>query len=383
MIRVRTSGRFAAAIAVTAALALSACSGSSTTEESAADDAAMTAETPAASAAAAEDTTAESKPELETTSVSIGLGLDPGLAPQMVAIDKGFLTDEGFTDVTSSTYAAGALAGEALAAGEIDLWGPGNLPPINMRHNGVPIVVVGTAASGWSEKLIVREDANIQTPEDLTKIKIGSLTGATSNIINNLAKANGLDPADIQTVNLTPPEQMVALANNEVQGLVIWNPWPAQFEKDHPDIPIQYLWENNVSYFPWADGEEMKASNSRMVFVLKEDFVKDNPNSSEALMSAMFKAQQWLADPANRDEAIAIFAKYTEYPTDVIEKIWDDYVFEPNLDAAYLTDMQAYTDFLAGVGAIKDPQDPASYTYPAFVAEVDPSAADIEGAWQP
>lgn len=320
---------------------------------------------------------------METTTVSIGLGLDPGLAPQMVAIEKGFLEEEGFTDIKTSTYEAGALAGEALAAGEIDLWGPSNLPPISMRHNGVPIVIVGTAASGWSEKLVVREDANVEEPEDLTKIKIGSLTGATSNIVNNLAEANGLDPADFQTVNLTPPEQMVALANNEVQALIIWNPWPAQFQEQHPDVPVEYLWEQNTSHFPWADGEEMKASNSRMVFALREDFVRGNPDSSKALMSAMFRAQEWLSDEANRDEAIEIFAKYTDYPTEIIEQIWDDYVFAPNLDDVYLDDMTAYTEYLHDTGAINGQQDPASYTYADILEEYDSSAVDVDSGWQP
>lgn len=335
------------------------------------------------SACGSNDAGASSAGGLETTTVSIGLGLDPGLAPQMVAIDKGFLKDEGFTDIKTSTYEAGALAGQALAANEIDLWGPGNPPPINMRHNGVPIVVVGTAASGWSEKLVVRDDATLEKPEDLAKLKIGSLTGATSNFISSLESLNGLAPNSIQAVNLTPPEQMVALANNEVQGIVIWNPWPAQFKLDHPDVPVSYAWEQNTSHFPWAQDQPMKASHSRMLFVLREDYLKDKPNAAAALMRAMYKAQAWLRDPANTDEAKSIFVKYTKYDPKVVDAIWSDYVFSPALDDAYVEDMKALTDALAKSGAIKDPQDPLTYTDTQLLQAYDPTMVSVKGGWTP
>lgn len=320
---------------------------------------------------------------LETTEISIGLGLDPGLAPQMVAIEKGFLEEEGFTDINTSMYEAGALSGEALAAGEIDVWGPSNLPPINMRHNGAPVVVVGTAASGWSEKLVVRDDATLNTVEDLKNIKIGSLSGATSNIVSNLADAVGLEVEDFQTVNLTPPEQMVALANNEVQAILTWNPWPAQFQVQYPDVPVTYYWEQNTSFFPWAEDEPMKASNSRMLFLLREDFIRDNPNTSEAVMRALYRAQDWLSDDANRDEAIQIFSKYTEYDTELVDAIWDDYTFQPDIDEGYVNDMQSYTDFLASIDAIESPQDPLTYTYTEFLTSYAPDKVEVEGTWQP
>mgnify|MGYP001210451609 CR=1 FL=1 len=320
---------------------------------------------------------------LEKTTVSIGLGKDPGLAPQMVAIDKGFLKAEGFTDIKTSTYDAGALSGPALAAGEIDLWGPGDLPPINMRHNGVPIVVTGTSASGWSEKLVVRDDATIATAQDLTKIKIGSLTGATSSTVANLEKLNGLPANSIKAVNLSPAEQLVALANNEIQGIITWNPWPAQFQAKYPDVKVKYIWEQNTSHFPWAMDKPMLASYAPMLFVLREDYIKDNPNSSSAVMRAMFKAQAWLQDKANRTEAIQIFAKYSGYDPALIDKFWDDYDFTPNLDQAYLDDMNSYTKFLADTGAIKNPQNPISYTDTAFVKAYNPSLVTFDGGWKP
>src|SRR5438045_1519608 len=93
-------------------------------------------------------TWAQAKPE--TAKLALGFGLDPVFAPHMVAMTKGWFKDAGFTEVTTKTFSGGALAGEALVANEIQLWTPGNLPPISMAHNGVPIVVLGTNAIAWA-----------------------------------------------------------------------------------------------------------------------------------------------------------------------------------------------------------------------------------------
>lgn len=322
--------------------------------------------------------------ELEDTSISIGLGLDPGLAPQMVAIDKGFLEDRGFTDIKTSMYDAGALSGEALAAGEIDLWGPANFPPINMRHNGVPIVVTGTAAGGWSEKLVVRSDAGVTSAEDLKDIKITLLEGsASSAVVSKFADELGMSVSDLQLVNLPPAEELVALANDEVQGMLIWNPWTVRFEEEYPDVPITTLWEQNTSYFPESEGEELDASSSRMLFVMTENFITTTPNKAAAVMESMFEAQEWLRDPANREEAIDIFVKYTEYERSTAEAVWDDFTFEPALDQEYLDDMATYTDYLTDVGAIADPVSAQEYTYAGFVEAYDPAMVGGEGYWQP
>ncbi|MBK7592045.1 MAG: ABC transporter substrate-binding protein [Betaproteobacteria bacterium] len=121
---------------------------------------------------------AQTKPE--TAKLAMGFGLDPVFAPHMVAVAKGWFRDAGFTDVSTKTFSGGAVAGEALVANEIQLWTPGNLPPISMAHNAVPIVVLGTNAIAWAvDKLVARKDANIRTPEDLW-IKIGLLQGPTA-----------------------------------------------------------------------------------------------------------------------------------------------------------------------------------------------------------
>src|SRR5581483_9010249 len=100
----------------------------------------------------------------ETKRLVLGFGIDPPFAPHIVALTKGWFREAGFTEVSTKTFTAGALAGEALVAGEIQLWTPGNLPPVSMYHNGIPVVVLGTNCVNWGlDKLVARKDAGVNT----------------------------------------------------------------------------------------------------------------------------------------------------------------------------------------------------------------------------
>ena len=116
--------------------------------------------------------------EVETDTLSMSLGVDLPFLPHIVAFEKGWFADAGFTNVEFKKFNSGAQAGEALLADEIQLWTPGNLPPISMAHNGVPVVILGTNSVNYGlEKIVVRKDANVTKPEDLYDTKLGLLRG--------------------------------------------------------------------------------------------------------------------------------------------------------------------------------------------------------------
>ena len=80
---------------------------------------------------------------LETDSLSMSIGPDLPFLVHIVAKEKGWFEEAGFKSVDFKTFASGNLAGEALLSGDIQLWTPGNLPPVSMAHNGIPVVILG------------------------------------------------------------------------------------------------------------------------------------------------------------------------------------------------------------------------------------------------
>ena len=319
----------------------------------------------------------------EIDSIKLGFGLDPVFAPHIVAIEKGWFEEAGFTSVETESFTAGALAGEALAAGEIQLWTPGNLPPISMRHNGMPIVVVGTNTLAYLEHFIARADATIEQPEDLYNIRIGLLDGSTASaVLNNIAENYGLDVTQMQVVNLQPPEQFTALTNNEIQAMVVWPPWIYIAQND-PNVEVKILHDGMVSHFPWDEGTDSQVSFTRSEWVMSEDFIRQNPNAARNIMLVMLRAQDYVSDPANRDEVLDMVSQYLDQPRAQVEAPWDDYLFESTFDENYVRDQQEYTDFLFNSGRIEEEIDPLDYTYTGYAEEYDPSLVTVQGNWQP
>lgn len=349
-----------AAFAVLAALVLAACGGD--------DD--------------ADDDAAAERGELEKTELVLQIGPDPAFATQAVAIEKGWFEEAGFTDVSTETFAAGVEAGEAVARGDIDLWSPGNLPPITLRQSGAPIVILANNAIARVESLIAREDAGIEDPEDLQKGgRVAVLEGSTqSAYLSNLAEHYGLDLDEIETVNLDPPEELTALVSGDVDAMVNFTPFTFQAPEQTEAVELA----GRQSGFAVDDGEEVDFSNTRNVFATSEQFVRDNPNAAEAMLEVLLRAQAYVADPENRDEVFDITAEFLDVDREIIERSWAQYEFTPDIDEAYVEDMQAYTDFLAGSGALEgDPLDPLDYTSTEILERLQPDAVQVSGEPEP
>jgi ABC-type nitrate/sulfonate/bicarbonate transport system substrate-binding protein len=320
------------------------------------------------------------KPEINT--LSMGFGIDPPFAPHIVAIKKGWFKEAGFSDVKTQTFSSGNLAGEALVSGDIQLWTPGNLPPISMAHNGIPVVVVGTSSVNWNiEKLVARKDANIKAPEDLYKVKIGLFQGSTSSaFLSALAKHYGLDERRLQVVNLPPPEQLASIGSNNVQAFLCWEPWPYRAQATGN---TQVVHSGLTSHFAANNGERVKVSANRSVLVVSQEFARRSPNALRAALGALLKGERYVADPKNTDEVQRMFAEFQKQDLELVRAIWENYVFNPTFNDDYVTDMQRTADYLEASGRIKNRRDVLDYTYTVPLAELDKSLVKVEGRWKP
>jgi ABC-type nitrate/sulfonate/bicarbonate transport system substrate-binding protein len=290
---------------------------------------------------------------------------------------KGWLKDAGFGEITTKSFTSGALAGEALLAGQIQLWTPGNLPPISMVQNGVPVVVLGSnCIANAADHLVARKDANVRKPEDLYRIKIGLLAGSTASaMLFNIAKRYGLDEKKLQSVNLPPPEQLAGLNSGNVQALLCWQPWGFNGVKAGGEL----IHTGTTSFFEANRGQPAQVSATRSLFVASRDFVAKNPAATKALMAALVRGQKYAADPANRAEVIDLVATETKQDKALVEAIWGQYAFNPAIDDAYVADMKSMGEFLVASGRAKSVPDPLDYTFTDPLAAADGSLVKLAG----
>lgn len=324
---------------------------------------------------------ARAQARVETARLALGFGLDPVFAPHILAMQKGWLREAGFTEVTTRSFTSGALAGEALMANEIQLWTPGNLPPISMAHTGIPIVVLGTnCIAAEAEKLVARRDANIRTPEDLYRIRIGLLVGSTASAtLSNLARRYNLDERRLQVVNMQPPEQLAALNGGQIGALLCWQPWGYNALRSDA---MELVHSGTRSNFAANRGEAAQISVTRSLFCAGGDFVRRNPNAVRALMAVLVRAQRYVADPANRAEVLPLVAEQTRQPRELVEAIWGEYAFNPAFDDAYVADMESMTQYLVASGRARQARHPLDYTFTDPVAAADPALVRTPGRWR-
>lgn len=320
--------------------------------------------------------------EPETKNLKISSGIDLPFAPHIIAIKKGWFKEAGFESVEPVSFSAGALAGEALLAGEIQIWQPSNIPPTSMAHNSVPVALIanGSTLTGL-EKLVVRSDANVSKPEDLYNIKIGLLVGSSSGMmLNNIIDAYDLDRDKIQAINLAPPEALASMAANEIQGLLIWEPWPY---RALAEIDSKVVHTGLKSYFDHNKGETVQVANLRSVMVASQDFIRDNPETIKAYLSVMAKAHAYAADPKNKEEVVATFAEFQKQPTKISTDLYENYIFDLTIDEKFMSDVDEVTDYLFSVGRIKSKMKAAEFIYTDGLKGADANLVKVEGTWKP
>lgn len=320
--------------------------------------------------------------EPETKNLKISFGIDLPFAPHVIALKKGWFKEAGFENVEPVSFSAGALAGEALLAGEIQIWQPSNIPPTSMAHNAVPVALIanGSILTGL-EKLVVRSDANVSKPEDLYNIKIGLLVGSSSGMmLNNIINAYNLDKDKIQAINLAPPEALASMAANEIQGLLIWEPWPY---RALAEIDSKVVHTGLKSFFDHNTGETVQVSNLRSVMVASQDFIRDNPESIKAYLSVMAKAHAYAADPGNKEEVVAAFAEFQKQPTQISTDLYENYDYDLTIDNKFMSDVDEVIEYLFSVGRIKSKMKAADFIYTEGLKAADPGLVKADGAWKP
>lgn len=284
---------------------------------------------------------------LSDDTLKIALGPDPAFAAIAVAIEKGWFKEAGFASVETQEFVAGVEAGQALAAGEVDLWQPASVPAISLINTGAPVSIVGEGSKCHVESLLVRADAGVTDPEDLYDVTIASLQGSSLNAyLANLAEHYGLDFEKLNIVNMAPAESLTSLIEGDIDAAITFPPSThrAMTEADVVEVA------GRTSGFGSDEGEAVDFSQTRCVLVMQDQYIKEHADSGEAALEAILRAQQFVTE--NEEEAQQIYAEFSGQSLDAVKAAWVSYQFPTELDDEFMGDLEAYSEFLKDSGAI-------------------------------
>lgn len=182
----------------------------------------------AALAAVALATTACTRPatRAETTEsdlVRISVGVDPSYAPIFLADSEGMFDAAGL-DVQVIQTEGGAAGAQNVVAGMSELSGNANSTALTVMAGNPGLRALGVYEESDRYFQVVLRDG--VTPSSIRTM--GVFPGIGLYFTDRYLRSLGLDPASINLVTTSPPEQPALLARGDIDGFISFDPWVTQ-----------------------------------------------------------------------------------------------------------------------------------------------------------
>jgi NitT/TauT family transport system substrate-binding protein len=228
--------------------------------------------------------------------------------PLTVAERKGYFKEEGL-EVEIPDFAGGARALQALVGGSADMVSGAYEHTINMAAKKQPIKAVVLQMKYSSIALILPKDkaAKYRSAKDLKGLKVGvTAPGSSTNMfVNNLLAKDGLKPTDVSIVGVgTGAGAVAAMEKGEIDAVSNLDPVLTQLESTGKFVAV-------------ADSRTEKGMQSiyggdyhASVIYITDEFIKKNPNTVQAVVNAMVRADKWIAKATPQEIVDLVPAEY-------------------------------------------------------------------------
>jgi NitT/TauT family transport system substrate-binding protein len=228
--------------------------------------------------------------------------------PLSVAERKGYFRDEGL-EVEIPDFAGGAKALQALVGGSADFVSGAYEHTINMAAKKQPIKAVVLQLRYSAIELVMPKDraARYRGGRDLKGLKIGvTAPGSSTNMfVDNLLVKDGLKPADVSIVGVGAGSGAVAaMEKGEIDALANLDPVVTQLESTGKFVSV-------------VDTRTEKGMNDvyggaymAAVIYVTDEFAKKNPNTVQAVVNAMVRADKWIAKATPQEIVDLMPAEY-------------------------------------------------------------------------
>ncbi len=262
----------------------------------------------AALAAALALTAAAQAPEKKKVTIAVGGKSLFYYLPLTVAERKGYFKDEGL-EVEIPDFPGGARALQALVGGSADLVSGAYEHTINMAAKKQPIKAVVLQAKFSSIVLLLPKDkaAKYKSGKDLKGMKVGvTAPGSSTNMfVNNLLAKAGLKPTDISVVGVGAGAGAVAaMEKGELDAMSNLDPVITQLESTGKYVAVAD--SRTEKGMKEIYGGDYMAS----VIYTTDEFVKKNPNTVQAVVNAMVRADKWIAKATPQEIVDLMPAEY-------------------------------------------------------------------------
>ena len=266
----------------------------------------------------------------------------PGLPPDFIqmmlplAIELGYMRDNCI-EVEIIDFESGIAAFRAMAAGEFDMGLSGSVSPILAFGEGAD--AVGIAAGGALTDFQTVATGDIETCEDLEgrSVATDGPGGLVHAVTEQYMASCGIDiDSDVELIVGEPESFVPRIAQGEIEATTM--------HIDERIFAEQELGtELNVLANAWEDVPLFHYTTWSTARPLLDD--PEKRDQFVRFIAALLKVGEWLADDANRDEAIERMAVVSEQPESVIEEAYSTFGSRFPTTCDEMMPMESY-DFL-------------------------------------
>lgn len=277
--------------------------------------------------------------------------------PIWTAWEKGWFEEEGVRFEMVQMSDPDAV--RAVASGTIGLAIPEAGSAIQAAERGADVIIVASLADRFPYDLVVRK--GIESFEDLRGKRLAHWQTSPSIplvLLERLMAANGLQPGDYTIIRGgNVASRFAAVSSGAVDGAILTVPQTVYAEREglkllggFYDIPLSFA--AIVTSEKWAEAH-------------REELI--------AWLRAVVRGIRYVQDPANRDDAVRIFATAKNLPEDVVARAYD-MLYQENFAVVSWDLLPNRNSFetalqvLADVGEIPNPHPPVGrYVRPQYL----------------
>lgn len=300
---------------------------------------------------------------------------DPNISGQLIlAKEMGFFQDEGL-DVSYRLLSSGTIMPEEVMNARERPFAFTQTPitTLVLKEKGVDVKIVAPLADiSGTQQIVVRESANIQSPEDLLGKRIGMAKGAAVHIaIQSMAKEFGLDLSSVEFVHLMPDQQLEAMQNGNIEAMACWEPWTSKAQA----VGGKFLFSGARSEIPDNEGDINWLVDQSVLMTFPENFER-YPETIKALLRAFRKATQFINE--NRDKAAEILSVPLSLGQEELVHIISLNKYSMTMDNLFKIGLLSFRELLHQNGVISSTPLESELYSTAFLKQVDPGLVLIE-----
>jgi NitT/TauT family transport system substrate-binding protein len=240
-------------------------------------------------------------PEKKAVTIAVGGKAALYYLPLTLAERLGYFKDAGL-DVQILDFPGGAKSLQAMMGGSADVVAGGFDHVVILRARGQKLqaFVLQVATPSLMLGVVKARAASYRSPRDLKGMKVGvTAPGSSTHIfLNHLLAGAGLSPDDVAVIGVgTGPTAVAAVRAGHIDAIVNVEPAIAMLERTGAIVVVTETASEKGSRALF--GEALPAGS----LYTKEEFLKRNPNTAQALVNAMVRALLWL-DKASPQEIL-------------------------------------------------------------------------------